>query len=106
MTTPTRLTFLKDLAHRIADLPTDHPVRIRVDGVDASGKTTLANELVAPVQAAGLPVIRASIDGFHRPRAERYQLGRHSPEGFFHHSFNHGALTAPATGPECADSVH
>jgi uridine kinase len=42
--------------------------RIAVDGIDGAGKTTLADELAACI---GRPVIRASIDGFHRPREER-----------------------------------
>lgn len=27
-------------------------------------------------------MIRASVDGFHRPRVQRYRLGRHSAEGY------------------------
>jgi uridine kinase len=37
-------------------------------------------------------VIRASIDGFHRPRSERYRRGPDSPRGYFEDSFDHGAL--------------
>jgi uridine kinase len=33
-------------------------------------------------------VIRASIDGFHRPRAERYRRGRDSPRGYYEDSFD------------------
>jgi uridine kinase len=99
MTTPARLAFLEELAQRLVALPMDHAARVGIDGVDASGKTTLANELVAPVQALGRPVVRASIDGFHRPRAERYQLGRQSPDGYFRHSFNHEALIRELLAP-------
>ena len=52
---------------------------VAIDGIDASGKTTLANELAVSLQAYGRPVIRASIDGFHRPRSERYRRGPTSP---------------------------
>jgi hypothetical protein len=41
-------------------------VRVAIDGVDGVGKTTLADELVAPLQLLGRDVIRASIDGFHQ----------------------------------------
>ena len=36
------------LANRIAAMRLGHPVRAAVDGVDAAGKTTLADELVEP----------------------------------------------------------
>ena len=34
-------------------------------------------------------MFRASIDGFHRPRAERYARGDQSPEGFYRDSFDY-----------------
>jgi uridine kinase len=37
-------------------------------------------------------VIRASIDGFHRPRADRYRRGPDAPEGYYHDSFDYPAL--------------
>jgi len=37
-------------------------------------------------------VIRASIDGFHNPAAQRRRRGSTSAEGYFHDSFNHSAL--------------
>ena len=52
----------------------------------AAGKTTLANELAARVAGGGRPVIRTSIDGFHRPKVERYARGRTSPEGYYYDS--------------------
>lgn len=54
-----------------------------MDGRTASGKTSFADELAAIVGCAGRPVIRASIDGFHRPRAVRYRRGRLSPDGYY-----------------------
>jgi uridine kinase len=38
--------------------------------------------VAAALQRRGRPVIRTSIDGFHRPRAERYRRGRYSAEGY------------------------
>ncbi len=64
-------------------LPVYH-LRVAVDGRTASGKTTLADELGVAVEAAGRPVVRTSIDGFHRPRAERHARGRYSAEGYYH----------------------
>lgn len=63
-----------------------------VDGVDASGKTTLADELSQALQSAGQPVLRAGIDRFHNPRAVRYRRGADSPEGYYLDSFDLQAL--------------
>jgi uridine kinase len=87
MTTTPRQQFLHALTRLLAGVPCSHPLRVGIDGVDASGKTSLADELVAPLLGQGRPAIRASIDGFHRPRAERYERGRQSPEGYFRDSF-------------------
>jgi len=99
MTTTPRQLFLQDLSRSIAGLRCDHPVRIGIDGVDASGKTTLADELAPRLTAKGRAVIRASIDGFHRPRAERYKLGRQSPEGYFRDSFQLDRLVRDLLAP-------
>ena len=37
-------------------------------------------------------MVRASVDGFHRARAERYVRGPDSPEGYYEDSFDHLAL--------------
>jgi uridine kinase len=76
-----------------------HPVRVAIDGPDAAGKTTLADELAAVLRARGREVIRASVDGFHRPRADRYRLGADSPEGYYRDSFDHEALRAELLDP-------
>ena len=83
---------LSELAAVIAARRLPHPVRVAVDGVDGVGKTTLADELMEPLRKSGRQVIRASIDGFHNPRARRYARGVDSPEGYFLDSFNYAAL--------------
>jgi uridine kinase len=87
-----RQDMLDLLAERIVMLPGTHPQRVAVDGIDAAGKTTLANELASTIQARRRPVIRASIDGFHRPRAERHWRGPDSSEGYYRDSFDYPAL--------------
>lgn len=87
-----RSALLNELAGIICRLDLDHPIRVAIDGVDAAGKTTFADDLVGPLQKRGKGVIRASIDGFHRPRAERYWRGPDSPEGYYHDSFDYPAL--------------
>jgi uridine kinase len=88
--TPDRL--LAHLADLILQVDHPHPLRIAIDGIDAAGKTTLADGLVPPIEARGRSAVRASLDGFHRPRAERYRQGADSPEGYYADSFDYEAL--------------
>lgn len=94
-----REPLLLVLAHRISAIERTHPVRVAIDGVDAAGKTTLADELVASIETLGRPVIRASIDGFHNPAEIRYRRGRGSPEGYFRDSFNRAGLVEVLLAP-------
>lgn len=87
-----RTACLEKLVAAIVAVQLGHPTRVAIDGVDGSGKTTLADELVDPIRRAGREVIRASVDDFHNPRAVRYALGYDSPEGYFRDSFNYAAL--------------
>jgi uridine kinase len=68
-----------------------HPLRVAIDGPDAAGKTTLADELAELLVGKRL-VIRAGIDGFHNPREYRLRCGPNSPEGYFLDSFDYEAL--------------
>jgi uridine kinase len=81
---PDRLLVLDDLAAKIGDISLGRPMRIAIDGRTAAGKTTLSDELAARIGSRGRPVIRTSIDGFHRPKAERYARGRYSSEGYYY----------------------
>ncbi|AEH11795.1 uridine kinase [Candidatus Frankia meridionalis] len=70
----------------------DQVLRVAVDGPDAAGKTTLADELARSVTRLGRPVVRVSIDGFHHPEAVRRRRGALSPVGYFFDSFDYAAL--------------
>ena len=95
----TREQLLCQLADLLISLNHSHPLRIAIDGIDAAGKTMLANELVSYIEAQGRPVIRASIDSFHRPRHERYRQGPDSPEGYYHDAFDYLALKEVLLAP-------
>lgn len=82
-TTSRRARVLEDLAARVAGVRLERPVRIAIDGRTASGKTTLSDELADHLRRSRRAVIRTAIDGFHRPKAERYARGRHSAEGYY-----------------------
>jgi uridine kinase len=87
-----RRDLVSELARAICAVHAAGIVRVGVDGVDGAGKTTLGDELAAAVHDLGRPVIRASIDSFHNPRAIRYRRGRDSPDGFFLDSYDYGLL--------------
>jgi uridine kinase len=94
-----RHTLIQDLAATIVATVRSHPLRVAIDGVDAAGKTTLADELAPVIERRGRPVIRASIDGFHRPQAIRRRQGSMSPAGYYHDSFDYEALIAALLQP-------
>ena len=99
MTHPDRAALLDLLAGRIEALQPGHPVRVAIDGPDAAGKTTLADELARRLAARGRPVIRVSADAFTRPRAERYRRGRDSAEGYYADGFDHEAMVRRLLAP-------
>lgn len=84
-----RAYLLDELAAKLTAVSYNHPICIAIDGIDASGKTTLANELVQPIERFGYQVIRASIDKFQQPRAIRHQRGSLSPEGYYYDAFDY-----------------
>jgi uridine kinase len=95
-----RQTVLDQLADRIAALRPPHPVRVAIDGIDAAGKTTLADELATLLTTRGQRIIRVSLDDFHRPRAERYaRYGSLSPVGFYEDAFDYPALWSSVLRP-------
>ncbi|TCC54164.1 uridine kinase [Kribbella capetownensis] len=87
------------LADSIPHSTGDDCVRVGIDGVDGSGKTTFANELAEALRAAGRNVVRVSVDDFHNVRAIRYRRGRSSPEGFWRDSFNYDRLRTDVLEP-------
>ncbi|MFC8680841.1 uridine kinase [Microbacterium ureisolvens] len=112
--TPTT-TLWRELRDRVRRRYGAGRVIVAVDGVDGAGKTVFADGLAEVFAETGDAVFRASIDGFHRPRAERYLRGRQSPEGFYRDSYDYatfrrvlidpfrdGAQTAGTTGFQLA----
>ncbi len=87
-----RHTLLREVAAAILTLSTPHVIRVGIDGVDGAGKTTFADDLAPLLAASGRPPIRASVDGFHYPRATRYRRGQHSPRGYVQDSYNYPQL--------------
>jgi uridine kinase len=92
-------------------VPVGRRVLVGVDGRGGAGKTVLGDELAAVLTARGRTVVRASVDGFHRPRAERYRRGRESPVGYWLDAYDYdrmaGALLDPfGRGAPVRTAVH
>lgn len=87
---------MPSMTARLAEwiLATPGVPRVAIDGPDTAGKTTLADHLAELLEGSGRPVVRASVDGFHRPKTDRYARGEDSPEGYYRGSFDLPALRA------------
>ena len=79
-----RREILTLLASALTAVRIRHTLRVAIDGRSGAGKTIFADELAEAIAKIGRPVIRTSIDGFHRPKAERYARGRYSAEGYYY----------------------
>lgn len=62
---------------------------LAVDGIDGAGKRPFADDLAERLGKGSHPVYRASVDRFHKPRAERYVRGVDSAEGYYYDSFDY-----------------
>lgn len=93
-----RIRLLARLARLIVARQTTHPLRVAIDGPDAAGKTTLADDLAVSI-GSRRPVIRASIDGFHQPADVRHRRGPMSPEGYYLDSFDADAVVVSLLDP-------
>jgi uridine kinase len=79
----------------ITGIECPHPVRVGVDGFSAAGKSTLADELAATVVDHGRTCLRADLDDFKRPRAERPP----GPAGFYQGAFDLDAIRTVLLAP-------
>ena len=86
---PAKIDTLDALAAEILQNNGKGRVVVAVDGIDGAGKTHFADALADALRRAGHFVVRASIDGFHNPRAKRHERGKGSPEGFYRDSYDY-----------------
>jgi uridine kinase len=94
MTLTRRVNLPEKLAAAVTELSGLHQrVVVGIDGPDCAGKTTVADSLaVCLAGASQTPTVRASVDGFHRPREQRYRRGELSPEGYYLDSFDYQGM--------------
>jgi uridine kinase len=93
-----RHELLSQVAGVVLGLGAGRPVRVGIDGSDAAGKTTLADELAERLRGER-PVIRAGIDGFRRPRDARPRPGDTFPGGYFDDWFDNEAVVDGLLSP-------
>ncbi len=76
------------------------PFLVGIDGMDAAGKTAFADELAAPLGAAGMTVVRASVEGFHHPAPIRQRRSGEDPaRSYYEDSFDYPALRRALLDP-------
>lgn len=84
------------LAEDIDRLGSERRVLLSIDGPDAAGKTSLADELARYVNR---PALRVSMDDWHNPREVRLRRGAESPDGYYLDSFDYAALLSECVTP-------
>jgi len=96
---------LRPILDWITSLDLGHPARVGLDGRSAAGKTTLADALAEMVQSTTKrPVLRASIDDFHRPGHKLRSIREEwTPQSYFDGGYDYGAfreLVLQPLGPD------
>jgi uridine kinase len=94
-----RVEFLRGIAGEIGRLYPKGRVVVAVDGLIGSGTGDFAAMLARVFGEAGRIAFTASMEDFHRQRAERYRLGRTSPEGFYADSYDYRTLRRALVDP-------
>lgn len=89
---PDKKDVLDALASEIVTLYGSGRVVVAIDGIDGAGATHFADDLAMVLVATGRSVFRASLDDFHRSRAERHARGADSPEGYYRDSFDYSTF--------------
>ena len=88
-----RAELLRRLAALVSGRAANGSLRVAIDGPDAAGKTTLADDLADTLRRSGASVLRASIDGFHHPASLRHRRSESNPTlSYFEDSFDYPAV--------------
>ena len=89
---PERRALIEQLVGEILSHYPRGRLTVAVDGPEAAGKTTFADDLAREFERTGHAAARASVDGFHRPAEFRYRQGRFSPEGCYEDSYDYSVF--------------
>jgi uridine kinase len=94
-----RACLLETLAERTLASRRNQPFRIGIDGLSATGKTTLADDLAAFLEPRAIHVLRAGLDNFKRPWSESHLYDRTSGEGYFRNAYDYDLIRADLLEP-------
>jgi uridine kinase len=85
---------LRPVVDWITTLEPGHPTRVGLDGRSAAGKTTLADALADMLRSTrNRPVVRASIDDFHRPGHKFRSIREEwTPQTYYDESYDYVAF--------------
>lgn len=103
--------ILEEKIRKVGDAKSK-PVRMAVNGIEGTGKTTFACAFVDDLRARGLNAYHVSIDGFHFPKIIRYRQGRDSAAGYYEDSYDEEAfvkqvlLRSQSSPPAYVRAVH
>ncbi|NVJ65728.1 MAG: AAA family ATPase [Gammaproteobacteria bacterium] len=64
------------------------PLRVAVNGIEGTGKTTFAQRLSEHLNNQSIETHHISIDGFHFDSSIRYRQGRDSAQGYYEDSYD------------------
>lgn len=88
-----------DIAETLACTDLGHPVRVAVDGITASGKSTVADAITRALGRLDRQSIHLTMDGFHHPRVHRHRQGRMSAEGYYWDAYDFDSLISRVLVP-------
>lgn len=77
-------------------------ILVAIDGVDAAGKTTLADAVADRLLRRA---VRVSVDDWHHPRELRLRRGEDSPEGYYLDAFDVDGLIEECLQPFAAGAT-
>lgn len=83
------MNVFEEISNFIINLKCNHPIRVGIDGITASGKSTFAKSLVSELTKSQRPIKMTTLDGFHNPRVKRWAKGRESAEGYYYDAYNY-----------------
>ena len=83
----------------LAARPAGERLRVAVDGAPAAAPGRLADALVAPLRAAGRPVVRVAAADFLRPASVRLEHGREDPDALLGGWLDVAALAREVVDP-------
>ena len=89
--------LIEKLSKCLEEYKTYKTIFVAIDGVDTSGKTTLADELKENIKKR--KIYRVSIDGFHNDKKIRLSKGEYSPEGYYEDSFKYESIIENVFNP-------